>query len=399
MNKVRYGIIGIGSAGQYHYMAARENEKVEVTALCDANETALRERAAEYNIQCFTDLDAMLAAEVVDAVSIAVPHYLLCEIASKCLNAGIHVLVEKPMAVKISEADRMLAAAGQNNRKLAVNFQYRTYTTSKIIKQALDEGRIGKVYQVLWTWKNFRTLDYHENSPWHASFRSAGGGIIMYHGAHDIDLMRWYLGKPVEVAAVAANQLQRTDCEDTATIIINFESGAAATMQYGFNQRATCNIRQFAGSRGILTLPEVHTLTFENEDDILLGTYPAELKDLAARFQTYNQQPDISWQPLRRRPGKFATHSQSKLKGLALRLRLMKAPPANNIGFRAVVNDFVDSIIEDRAPMVTGEDARATLELVNAALLSAARKKTVTLPLDPKEYDEFFEEMCRTIAQ
>jgi len=152
MDKVRYGVIGIKGRGKAHIRAARQNERVELTALADINEELVKEKSAHLRVRGFTDYRTLLHAGMVDAVSIATPHDALGPIGLDCLKAGVHVFVEKPFAIRVSEADAMIETAKENNLKIAVGFQHRFFRTSRTLKDLIDRGAIGKLMQVLWTW-------------------------------------------------------------------------------------------------------------------------------------------------------------------------------------------------------------------------------------------------------
>lgn len=278
--------------------------------------------------------------------------------------------------------------------KLGVGFQYRTFSTSRLIKQTLDSGRIGHVQSVLWTWNRFYPHTYFIHSPWHKSWQGAGGGIVVYHAAHDIDLMRWFFGPPVEVCAMMGNQLHDVEVEDIASVVIRFQSGAQAVLQTTTNQVQAHNVRQIAGDKGVLILPDVQSQSEDKPDTILLGEYPQSLHELAHQLHGYMEQPPTVWSTLQRHPSPREATLRRKLNGALYRLKLKARPSLLRSGLRAVMDDFADAIIQDRAPLISGEDAAGTVELLNAIRLSALRRVTVSLPLDAAEYDALFEELC-----
>jgi predicted dehydrogenase len=394
MKKIRYGVVGIKGIGQYHVRSVRENPKFELTALCDTDEQHVRSRAATLGVLPFTSVSELLASRAVDAVSIAVPHHVLALIALECLRAGVHVFVEKPMAIRLSDAQELARVARENNLKLGVGFQYRTFSTSKIIKQVIESGEIGKVQRALWTWHRFCPQTYFAQSPWHAAWESAGGGVLIYHTAHDLDLMRWFFGTPMEVCALLGNQLHDVEVEDIAGAVIRFQSGAQVVLQATTNQIRAHNIRQISGDKGLLVLPDVRSQSEDRPDTILLGTYPKTLHEMGHELHGYMEQPETVWRTLQRLPGCREEKVWRKLNGAMYRLKLKPRPSLLKSGLRAMVDNFADAILHDREPLVTGEDACGTVELFNAITLAAVRGKTISFPLDAAEYDTLFAELC-----
>jgi predicted dehydrogenase len=392
MEKVRYGVIGIKGKGKLHARLASQDNRVELTSLVDVDREALDQTAAGFGVRGFTDYRKMLDSGTVDAVSIATPHYLNGPIGLDCLKAGVHVFIEKPFAIRVSEADAMLAAARAKNLKICVGFQYRTYRSSRAIKELIDTGAIGKLNRVLWTWGEFRPESYYARDAWRETYRHAGGGVLMNQTSHDLDLICWLAGKPVQVSALAGNQLHRAEIEDVACANVLFANGAFGSMQLTINQPRGYSVRQIAGDKGIIVLPDVKSLTHDREDQILLGTYEDTLSKLVTDLPGNHDQPAVAWKEVQSGEKPFwkkLFDPQKVLQKLGL---LEKAKVVD--GTLVLMDSFVGSILEGGEPLINGESARQSLELINAILLSAARKKTVDLPIDPEEYDHLFRELC-----
>lgn len=385
MRKVRYGVIGIKGIGNLHTRFAQENEKVELTALADLDEGILKKRTEELGVPGFTDYRTMLEARIVDAVSIATPHYLHAPMVLDCLNAGVHVFVEKPLATCISEAERIVQLAKAKNLKLSVGHQYRTFRSSRTMKHIIDAGVIGEVKRVLWSWVEFRPKGYYERNTWRGTWRYAGGGILIHNVSHDLDLICWMIGKPVQVTALVGNQLHSMETEDVFCANIVFEQGALASVQATINQPRGYSIRQIAGDKGIIVIPDVKSLTFDRKDRILLGRYEAPLSTIVKEPKDDHYQPKTVWMPVK------LIGDPPKWKKLMERLGLLRIKRPH--GLFVLMDSFIDAVLNGGEPLVSGEDTLQTLELMNAIVLSAIRKKTVDLPLDRGEYDGLFEEL------
>jgi len=391
--------------GQNHIMAAKANPNVELVAFADVDKAKVNHEATKHGVRGFTNYLDMLETDLVDAVSIAVPHYLHFPIGMDCLRAGIHVYMEKPFANRISEADAMLALAEKNNLHIAVGHQYRTHRSAQRIKQLLDSGTIGTPLRVLWSWGEFRPESYYRRDPWRNTFHGAGGGILMNQTSHDLDLMCWMMGKPIQVSAMVGNQIHQVDIEDIVCANILFENGAMASYQCTTNHPKAYSVRQIEGQKGIIVMPDVQSLTYDQDEEILVGTYESPLSQMAEVLPGKADQPTISWKSCGfKRPQPVHTKPGILTRGLR-RLGVLKRPqrppmvekPVN--GFKELMDSFVDAIRHGGEPLVTGRSARTPIELINAMYLSALRKKTVELPMDPLEYDELFEELVKGKAK
>ena len=365
MDSVRYGVIGIKGVGAKHVSMAQEHENAELTGLVDLDEAAVKAQSQEVGVRAFTDYREMLNAGIVDAVSIATPHHLHAIIGLECLKAGVHVFTEKPLANRVSDADAMIETAKAGDLKICVGHQYRTYRTPQTMKHLIDTGAIGNIMRVLWTWIAFRPESYYARDIWRQTWRHAGGGVLMNQTSHDLDLICWLIGKPVQVSAMIGNQLHQIEVEDMVCANVLFENGAFGSIQLTINQPIGYSIRQVAGDKGTLVIPDVQSLAGEQEDHILLGTYRDSLTKMVKQTNGIAGQPEISWQPVESgtEPG----------------------------GHDALMDSFIDAILNGGEPLVNGVSARPAVELINAIVLSAMRKKTVDLPVDRGEYDELFE--------
>ena len=393
MARIRYGVIGIKGIGKYHARLAQLHNQVQLKALVDIDESFVKGTAQSFGVNAYTDYRDLLDADIVDAVSIATPHHLLSDIGQACLSAGVHIFIEKPFAIRLSDADRMLKLAKERDLKISVGFQYRAHRSSQAMKRIIDTGEIGKIQRVLWSWGEFRSQAYYTNKQWHTSWRQAGGGLLASHVSHELDLISWMVGRPVQVSAIIGNQLGNTQGEDIACVNVMFEQGAFGSLQFSLNQPRAYSTRQLAGSKGILVVPDVKSLTDDHNDRILLGRYPNELVTMNTELTDGHQQPAIKWDVVKL-PWEVKDHPT--LKKWMWPKRFWRATgllEKGSYGRPELMDSFIRSIIDGGEPMVNGESARTTLEFINAAILSAVRKKMVQLPLDPEEYDCLLREL------
>jgi len=385
LNKVRYGVIGIKGIGDLHCRFIGQNKKAELVALVDVDKDFVRKKAGRLSIHGYTDYREMLNSGVVDAVSIATPHYLHNEMCMDCLDAGVHVFVEKPLAITISDAERIICKAKSQNLKLSVGHQYRTFRTSRTMKNLIDTGEIGNIMRVLWSWSEFRPESYYERDIWRRTWRHSGGGISIHTVSHDLDLICWMIGKPIQVTALISNQLHNTEVEDILCANVLFENGALASIQATLNQPSGYCIRQIAGDKGIIIMQDVKSLTFDRKDKILLGKYEDALPAMVTKIKNIEGQPATKWKSV-----KLIGHPPKwkKLLELSGLIKLKKQH-----GLSILMDSFIDAILYGGEPLVSGESTLSSIELINAIILSAVRKKTIDLPLNRDEYDELFKEL------
>ncbi|MFC1525210.1 Gfo/Idh/MocA family protein [Candidatus Latescibacterota bacterium] len=367
---LRLAVIGLGAVGRRHLKTAGQDQRVELVAVADLDEASARRVSEEAGTNSYTDYRRLLEAEQLDAVVIATPHHLHAPMALDCLDAGAHVLVEKPIAIRVSEADRLVQRAEERGRVLAVGHQYRTFPGNVKLKEVIDSGVIGSVHRVLWQWLEVRSEAYYDRDVWRCTWKHAGGGVLMNQTSHDLDLLCWLFGEPAEVSAIIGNRGHRHEVEDTAIASIRFASGALASVQL-----STCspclNLRQIEGDLG--------TLLFRDEDDanvqvphiFRLGLYPAPMNETIRNSAKVVPREDLSWRDIDCAVATSPTLPES----------------------------FISAILGGGVPIADGRSARTTLELINAIILSAVRKKVVSLPVDRDEYDGLMDELVNGAAR
>lgn len=235
MGKVRVGVIGLGM-GRHHIAGYQTHPEAEVVAIADLDEARLKEIGDQYGVpNRYTTVEKMLAGEALDVVSVATPNNFHKPITVAALEAGCHVLCEKPMALSAAEAREMLAAAERAKRRLMINFSYRFGEQSQALKERVDAGELGEIYFGRTVWHRRRGLPRFGG--WFGQKAISGGGPLIDLGVHRLDLALWLMGypKPVWVmggaynpiaSALAQAQGVEYDVEDLAVAMIRFENGA-----------------------------------------------------------------------------------------------------------------------------------------------------------------------------
>jgi predicted dehydrogenase len=262
------------------------------------------------------------------------------------------------------------------------------------MKEMIERGALGRILRVIWTWGEFRANGYYDRELWRATWRHSGGGVLMLQASHDLDLLCWMVGKPVQVTALMGNQLHSAEIEDMVCASILFEGGALASVQVTVNQPKAFSIRQIAGERGMIVMPDVQSLSNDADDVILQGSYENALGEMVGKSIGAFYQPRIQWQEINL--GKSNGFNRLLAKShLAQRVvyKIKGAPVERPHPISLMLTRFAEAISTGGVPPVTAESGRITVELINAIILSAIRRKTVTLPIDRGEYDQLFEEL------
>ena len=231
MDFVKFGIIGIGNMGSGHVRFIGELSNAKLTAVCDINPKAFDRIAPETRekIKCYTDVDTFLKEADIEAVIIAVPHYFHPDLAIKALNAGKHIIVEKPIAVHKKEAERLIAEGAKHPElKQSLMFNQRTLPAHKKIKQLIDNGELGKINRINWVITDwFRSQTYYDSGDWRASWRGEGGGVLLNQCPHQLDLWQWFFGLPKTVRGVVKfGKYHDIEVEDEVNVYMEYENGA-----------------------------------------------------------------------------------------------------------------------------------------------------------------------------
>ena len=200
VTKLRYAMVGVGASILSEHKLGLLQPTVQIVGVTDVNRRS-GSPSAELGASFFGDHRSMLAAVHPDVTVILTPHPYHAEIAIEALDAGSHVLVEKPMAVEVAEADAMIAAADRNHRLLAVNFQQRHRPEVKTAHKLIASGRLGDIVRVELVEPWMRPAAYYRSAGWRGTWRGEGGGVLLNQAPHGLDLVCHLAGLPIEVYA------------------------------------------------------------------------------------------------------------------------------------------------------------------------------------------------------
>ena len=344
MSKVGVGLIGSQFQADIHAESFKGVPDAELIAVASPTEGHVRALAAKHRIpHWFTDYRKMLEMDEIALVAISVPNDLHCAVTLDCAAARKHVIVEKPFAMNLAEADRMIEAC--RAAKVKCMYAEELCFTPKYVrvKQLAEEGAFGKVYLVKQSEKH--------NGPhagWFWDVRRSGGGVTMDMGCHAIEFFRWFYGRPKAVSVIADMgtfvHAEKTLGDDTATIIVRFENGAEGMAEESWARAGGMDDRvEVFGSQGCAYANLHMGNAIQTYSETGYG-YVVE-KATTSRGWTYT-----TWEELW------------------------------NYGFPQEMAHFVDCVKKDLQPEETGVDGRAALEILMAAYASAGQNRRIELP-------------------
>ena len=355
---LRFALVGVGAnIAPQHLQALAGTHGATLVAACDVNPAAAERVAAADEVAFYTDVQRMLDDAAPDVVAVLTPHPFHEAVALAALEAGAHVLVEKPIAVTASEADAMIAAAERYGRTLAVSFQHRFSPLTERLKAWVEAGELGDVTRVAVSEPWLRTAAYFRIASWRATWRGEGGGVLLNQAPHALDLLTYLFGLPARVSGLTRTLRHGTECEDTAHALLEWDGGAVGYFGSSTTEPETGRRVEIVGDLGQVRV---------DGDTVWRTDYTPGLREHAASD-----------------PAPFGQPRFEQREPLSLTASASHAP---------VYADLVAAIKDRRSPRCDGRGGRESLELANAIALSSWLERPVTLPLDRAAYDAALEE-------
>lgn len=336
MKKLKVGVIGCGSIAQHRHLPEYQwNEQVELVAVCDIHEGRVKEIAEKYQVKAYTEYEELLEDKEIEAVSVCTPNYLHAPISIAALKAGKHVLCEKPMATSKEEAEQMIEAAKASGKKLMIGHNQRFVKSHQKARQLIKSGEVGKIH-------SFRTAFGHGGPEgwsvegkegWFFNKEKAFIGAMGDLGVHKADLLRYILDEEfVEVGAfVETNAKDFSNVDDNAVCVLKSKSGVIGTL---------------AASWAYTAKEDNSTIIYGEKAVLRLEDHP----NYSLIVQYAN--------------GEVVNYELG-------RIQSNDAGGQNKSG---VIDHFVESITEDKDPLITGEEGKQSLGIILAALESSETK-------------------------
>jgi predicted dehydrogenase len=357
---LRHVAIGVGAGIFSMHRRALELETAQLVAAADINPALQETVEAELNVPFYTDHRQMLADTQPDVAIVVTPHPFHAPLAIDALRAGCHVLVEKPIAVQVGEADEMVRAARAADRLLAVNFQQRLRPEVRAIHQVVQSGQLGEIQHVrmVATWT--RTRAYFAHAGWRGTWRGEGGGVLMNQSPHNLDMLCYLMDLPARVAAWTRTRLHTIETEDTAHAMLEWPNGALGSIHVSTAEAGTPFLLELTGTGGVLRWDR-------------------------AGIDLQRFQPNVRIHILED-PGLYSAPEV-----LPAVVELTEGE-GDHV---AVYRNFHDAILHGAPLSCDGAEASKSLELANAMIYSSHTGQMVELPLDRAEYAALLAELCR----
>lgn len=345
---MKYALIGCGRISPNHVVAAKNNG-LDIVALCDPISENAMDKIVKFdldtdNVRVYLDYKDMLSIEKPELVAIATESGKHAKIAIDCINAGCNVIIEKPIALSLKDADEIIEAGKRNNVKVCACHQNRFNKSIKKIREAVDKNRFGKLLygtaHIRWA----RNHEYYERASWRGTWEQ-DGGALMNQCIHDIDLLRWMMGGDIEEVMAMTDRLTHPyiEAEDLGIALVKFSNGS-----YGIIE-GTTNVYPKNLEETLYIFGEKGTVKAGGEAVNIIEEW---------RFSDYLEEPEVVKKECSENP-----------------------PNVYGFGHTKLYKNVIEAIENDRQPLVDAKAGRDALELVLAIYKAAATGKSIKLPM------------------
>jgi predicted dehydrogenase len=359
MNTVRLGLVGLGNIGKYHaeYLAQGKVPRARLAAVCDA--FAPLEPFAP--LPTFKDPQELFLSGLIDAAIIATPHYQHTTLGIAALQAGLHVMIEKPISAHKADAERLIKSANAHPRQIfAGMFQLRTEPRYLRIRKLIQDGDLGEIVRMSWLITDwYRTEAYYASGGWRATWKGEGGGVLLNQCLHNLDVIAWLMGMPARVRGFCQlGRYHNIEVEDNVTAYLEYPNGATGIFVTSSGEAPGTNRFEIAGTRGKVVL-ENNRLNFtRNETDMVAFSRAAK---------TGFVKPEVWNADL---PFADAT-----------------------VPHAIVLRNFVDAVLDGTPLLAPGAEGLWSVELANVILYSSLLGQSVDLPMDGAAYERKLQQL------
>ena len=354
MKSVRLGIIGMGNIGKYHadYLSNKKISRCELVAVCDAMAPLDRYKP----LKTFTDGEALIKSDEVDAVIVATPHFQHTTLGIVALDAGVHAMIEKPISSHKADAERLIEASKRNPKVIFGGmFQMRTEPRYQKVRKLIQSGELGEVVRVNWIntdW--YRTDAYYASGGWRATWKGEGGGVLLNQCLHNLDTMQWLVGMPKRVRGFCQlGRFHQIEVEDSVTAYMEWANGATGVFVSSTGEAPGTNRFEIVGTRG--------TLVMEN-NKVLLTRNDADMIEFSKTSKQGFVKPDV-WN--------------------------VEIPFENAVMPHAIIiQNFVNAILDSEPLIVPGAEGMHSVELANVMVYSSLINETVEMPMEGAAWEK-----------
>ncbi len=352
--RVRVGVIGVGNMGSAHCNGLQNHPYLELTAVADVIESRRARWSADPSVQVFDSGQALIRSGTCAAVIIATPHFSHVALATAALRAGLHVLVEKPIAADVKDAEQLLKEPKAEGQILALMFNQRTNPAYGAIRDWVKNETFGPLRRMSWVITDwFRAQSYFDSGDWRATWRGEGGGALLNQAPHQLDLLCWMFGRPNHVFANCGfGRWHSIGVEDEVSAILGFEGGVTGTF--------VTSTGEAPGRNRLEVVLDRATLVYDTREDVILIEETSVPISEAIQHNKAFQKPKTE---LRR----FEVAGQGGQ-------------------HQAVLDNFGEAISSGAKLLAPGADGLDSLMLANALTLSGALEQKIELPLSAARY-------------
>lgn len=361
-SKVRVGVIGIGNMGSKHIINYVNGLMPEIEITCVADIDSARFEFAKEKLPevvCFNTASELIHSGLCDAIIIATPHYDHPPIAIEALNAGIHVMSEKPAGVYTKQVNELIAVAEKSDATYAIMFNQRTNCIYRKVKEIVESKIYGEIKRVSWIITDwYRTQAYYNSGGWRATWSGEGGGVMLNQCPHQLDLWQWICGMPSKVKAIChEGKWHDIEVEDDVSIYVEYPNGATGTF--------ITTTGDYPGTNRLeITLDKAKIICENNE---------IRLFELNVSTAEYTKNADKGFGKIE---GEWKTVETD----------------GKNEQHPGVMNAFAAHILRGEPLVANGAEGINGLTISNAAFLSSWLDKTITLPIDEDLYYKMLQE-------
>jgi len=361
-SELRLGLVGFGNMGRVHAASIVSGKvpRCRLAAISDVNSAA---KEAYPDVAYFASSSELIKSGEVDAVLIATPHYSHTTIGIEALEAGLHVLVEKPISVHKADAERLIAAHRSKKQIFAAMFNQRTDGYYIKLRELILSGELGELRRVNWIITNwFRTASYYASGGWRATWAGEGGGVLLNQCPHQLDLWQWLFGMPSKIRAYCQiGRYHDIEVEDDVTAYMEYRNGMTGVFITSTGEAPGTNRLEVTGERGRVVIEQDRFEFVRNE--VPMSEFSNTTKSGFATPPRWNIEIPVS--------GHGGQHIE-------------------------ILQNFTAAVL-DRAPLIApAAEGIHSVELANAMLLSSFTDKTVELPISSATYERFLKKKIAT---
>ncbi len=366
--KVKVAVIGVGVMGSPHARQVASLEDASLAAVSDINRDRAQAFAGDLGAEAFFDPQQMLESASPDAVIIATPHYAHTPLSIACLERGIHVLVEKPLAVHVNDAQKMIAVYERSRVAhpglvFAIMFQQRTFSYWRKVKQMLEDGELGRLMRVTWIITDwFRAQTYYDSVPWRGTWAGEGGGVLLNQCPHNLDLYQWFFGMPRRITGRAAlGKYHHVEVEDEVSGLFEHENGMVGHFITSTAESPGTNRLEIVGEKGRLVFENGRLTFVRNRSSTLafIKTSPAAFDKVECEVE------DVDFNP------------------------------QQDAGYGRVIASFIHAVQAGTPPVVRAPEGIHSLALSNGLILSHFLARPVDVPIDGDAYENLLMQLIR----